>query len=300
MTVIILAVILIVIFIAFSCGLAHYGVHIKRQSFEEALNWQKEHYDISFYDPLEKNDYEISSYDGYILPVQFIKNQSPTDKYIIITHGHTDNHFGMLKYAKMYLELGFNVILYDLRAHGNNKETVCTFSICESKDLYELIKDTRQRYPDIRILGLHGESLGGATAIAVLKYKPEVDFAVDDCGFAEIISVMQGGLKNMHIPQFMVYPASLCARIMYGYSFKDMRPIDALKDNKVPVLFIHGADDTYILPSHGERMSNATLPYHEFHTIPGAKHAESILTDPESYRGYVTAFLDKVCPGEQR
>ncbi|MBR6485600.1 MAG: alpha/beta hydrolase [Lachnospiraceae bacterium] len=291
MTVFIIAVILIVLFAVSSCMLAHYGVHIKRQSFEYALNWQREHYDISFYDPLEKADYTITGFDGYVLPVQLLKNPVPTDKYIIISHGHTDNHYGMLKYAKMYLDFGFNVIIYDLRAHGENKKTICTFSIRESKDLYELIKDTRRRYPGLKVLGLHGESLGGATTIAVLKYAPEVDFVVDDCGFADIISVMQGGLKAMHIPPFMVYPASVCARIMYGYSFKDMRPIDALKNNKVPILFIHGAEDTYILPSHSERMSRETKGYSEVHLIPGAAHAESILTDPESYRKYVEEFL---------
>ena len=96
MIVLIVAVILIVIFIAFSCMLARYAMHVKRQSFEEALNWQKDHYDTSFYDALEKTDYKIISYDGYVLPVQLIKNPSPTDKYIIISHGHTDNHYGML------------------------------------------------------------------------------------------------------------------------------------------------------------------------------------------------------------
>ncbi|MCR5355982.1 MAG: alpha/beta hydrolase, partial [Lachnospiraceae bacterium] len=170
----------------------------------------------------------------------------------------------------------------------------CTFSICESVDLDLLIKDTRKRYPDAKVLGLHGESLGGATTIAVLKYSPEVDFAVDDCGFAEIISVMKGGLRGMHIPTWMVYPASVCSRVMYGYSFKEMRPIDALENNKVPILFIHGSDDTFILPDHSERMSRETKGYSELYFIKGAAHAASILTDPEEYRKYVGGFLEKV------
>ena len=287
-------IIVLILFIALSYGLCYYATHIKRQSFEEALAWQKDHYDISFYDTLEKKDYKITSYDGYVIPVQFLKNPNPTDKYLLITHGHTDNHYGMLKYTKMYLDYGFNVILYDLRAHGENVETFCTFSIREAKDLDVIIKDCRERYPDMKEFGIHGESLGAATTIAVLKYKPEIDFAVSDCGFAEIIPVMQGGLRGMHLPAWMVYPASLCSRILYGYSFRDMRPIDSLKDNKIPILFIHGADDTYILPRHAERMHEATGGYSEVHLIPSAGHAASILTDPDSYRKIVRAFLDRI------
>ena len=43
-----------------------------KQTFEEALAWQKDHYDTSFYDSLEKTDYRITSYDGYVIPVQFL------------------------------------------------------------------------------------------------------------------------------------------------------------------------------------------------------------------------------------
>lgn len=293
----ILAIVLIVIFILFiglSYGLCYYATHVKRQSFEEALAWQKDHYDTSFYDPLEKVDYKITSYDGYIIPVQLLKNPVPTDKYMLITHGHTDNHYGMLKYTKMYLDYGFNVILHDLRAHGENVKTICTFSIRESKDLDVLIKDCRNRYPDMKFFGIHGESLGSATSLAVLQYKPEIDFVVADCGFAEIIPVMQGGLRGMHLPTWMVYPASFVSRILYGYSFTDSRPIDALKDNEIPILFIHGADDTYILPSHAERMHEANKGYSEVHFIPGAEHAGSMLTNPSAYRKIVKEFLEKI------
>ena len=112
--------------------------------------------------------------------------------------------------------------------------------------------------------------------------------------FADIVNVMKGALKARHFPAFMVYPASVCARFMYGYSFTKMRPIDSLKDNKVPILFIHGADDTYILPENSERMSRETKGYCEIHLIPGAEHAASILTAPEDYRKYVEGFLKEV------
>lgn len=272
--------------------LAKYSMTGHRQTLEEARAWQEGHYDLSWYDPLEKTDYTITSYDGYVLHAQFLKNPGDTNRCILISHGYTDNRFGALKYAYMYLEQGFNVIVYDLRGHGLNEPTFCTYSARERKDLLALIQDSRERFPKATTLfGIHGESLGAATSIAVLEEKPLIDFVVADCGFSEISSVLKGGLKGMHLPGFLVDVASICAKIRYGYSFSQMRPIDSLKDNQIPILFIHGAEDNFILPEHSEKMKAATKGYAELHLIEGAAHAMSVITDPEAYSEYVSTFL---------
>ena len=292
-TFLIALLIILVLLIAMGFALAAFSMKIRRQTYEEARAWQEAHYDISWYDGLAKTDYTVKSYDGYILHAQFLENPVKTTRYVLISHGYTDNHFGSLKYTKMYLDLGFNVILYDLRGHGANKETFCTYSVRESRDLAGLIADCRRRYPDMTLFGIHGESLGSATSAAALGYKPKIDFAVLDCGFSEIMSVMKNGLKSMHLPGWLVYVASLCAKILHGISFGQMRPVDRLKDNEVPMLFIHGADDDFIFPFHSERMQKATKGYSELYLIPGAGHAASVLTAPEDYRRYVSAFINK-------
>ena len=289
--------VLIIALIALGFYLAKYSMTGKRQTLEEARAWQEEHYDLSWYDPLEKTDYTVTSYDGYVLHAQFLKNPGSTSRYILISHGYTDNRFGALKYAGMYLEQGFNVIVYDLRGHGLNEPTFCTYSARERKDLLALIQDSRERYPNATLFGIHGESLGAATSVAVLEEKPQIDFVVADCGFSEISSVLKGGLKGMHLPGFLVDVASLCAKIRYGYSFSQMRPIDSLKDNQIPILFIHGAEDSFILPEHSEKMKAMTKGYAELHLIDGAAHAMSVITGPDAYRKYVAAFLAAQFPG---
>ena len=295
--IIIAAAVLIVLLAVTGFFLADYSMNGKRQSPEEARAWQEDHYDLSWYDLLKKTDYTVTSFDGYILHAQFLKNPDDTDRYILISHGYTDNRFGALKYAPMYLEQGFNVIIYDLRGHGINEPTFCTYSVRERKDLLAMIRDSRERYSNISLFGIHGESLGAATSIAVLEEKPPIDFVVADCGFSDIVPVLRVGLKGMHLPAFLVDVASVCARIRFGYSFSQMRPIDSLKDNTIPILFIHGAEDDFVLPEHSERMKNATRGYAEVHLIPGAAHAMSVLSDPETYKIYVAAFLAEQFPG---
>ena len=282
------------LFVALGFFLADFSMKIRRQTLEQARQWQSEHYDISWYDTIKKQDYTVKSYDGYVLHAQKIFNSQPTDRYVLISHGYTDNHIGSLKYTRMYLDLGFNVILYDLRGHGENEPTFCTYSIRERRDLEALIRDSRARYPEAKLFGIHGESLGSATSIAVLEYKPPIDFVVADCGFSEITTVMQSGLRGMHLPAWLVHWASVCAKVRFGYYYHQMRPIDSLKDNQIPILFIHGDKDDFIIPAHSQKMQQATKGYSELHLIPGATHAASILTAPEDYKRYVREFLRKI------
>ena len=96
----------------------------KRQTLDEAMAWQTNHYDTSFYQAIEKTDYTVTGHEGYILHTELLRNPEPTGKYIILSHGITDNRFGSLKYVRMYLDFDYNCIIYDLRGHGPNQADI--------------------------------------------------------------------------------------------------------------------------------------------------------------------------------
>ena len=294
MIAIVIAAVLALLVAGFGFWFASYSMGIRRQTLDEARAWQAERYDLSWYDALEKRDYTVQGEDGYVLHAQLLVNPAAAGRYVLLSHGYTDNRYGSLKYAGMYVDLGFNVIVYDLRGHGANEPTFCTYSARERRDLLALIRDSRSRYPDMRLFGLHGESLGAATSVAVLEYSPEVDFVVADCGFSDIRGVLAGGLRASHLPGWLADVASVCAKLRFGYGYGEMRPVDSLADNDIPILFMHGAADTFIPPAHSQRMRDATRGYSELHLIEGAGHAESILKDPKTYRACVERFLARV------
>jgi len=271
----------------------------RRQTLEEARAWQESHYDISWYDPLEKVDYTVTGEDGYVLHAQLLKSPEAASGLVIISHGYTDNRFGALKYAYMYLERGFNVVIYDLRGHGLNAPAPCTYTALERRDLLAMIRDALERFPEASFLGLHGESLGAATSIAVLESRPPVDFVVADCPFSEIAPVITGVVESMHLPAFLVDIASVCSKIRCGFSYREMRPIESLKGNTVPILFLHGEKDDFIPPEHSRQLKEATAGPAELHLIPDAAHAMSAIWAPEVYRQYVADFLAEQFPEKQ-
>ena len=288
------AAVLALVCVGAGWAMAGYTMSIHPQTLEEARRWQEDHYDLSWYDQLEQQDYTVDSYDGYTLHVQLVRNPNPATKYVILSHGYTDNRIGSMKYAKIYLDLGFHVIAYDLRGHGLNEPTFCTYSAREGRDLDTLIQDTRSRYPELTVLGIHGESLGAATSVACLRYRPQIDFAVADCPFADIETVLKDGARAAGVPTVLMDLTSLGSKLRNGYSFRDMRPIDAIGENQIPVLFFHGGEDTFILPAHSQRLQEADPGDSERYVIEGAGHAESVLKAPGEYRDHVAAFLGRL------
>lgn len=269
-------------------GLAMTG---ERQTYEQAMAWQSERYDTSFYDAFAKSDYTVEGPDGYELHVELLENPEPTGRYVILSHGYTDNRIGSLKYVRMYLRLGYGCIIYDLRGHGGNEPTFTTYGIRESEDLLALVADTRARYPELVQLGLHGESLGAATTVTALGGSPEIDFAVADCPFADIEGVLRKGYRDAGVPGFLVDVANAGAKLRYGYALFDARPIDTLDANTVPVLFVHGSDDELIVPENSARMAERTAGSSKLWLVDGAGHAESVLVDPEGYEATLRDFL---------
>ena len=290
----IVLLVVVVVVLAGSWLLAGLTMTGRRQTLDEARAWQQDHYDTSFYDELSRTDYTVEGANGYVLHVQLLENPEPTSRYVIISHGYTDNRMGSLKYARIYLDLGFNCIIYDLRGHGENEPIFTSYGILEGRDIALLVEDTRERYPQISQLGLHGESLGAASTISSLAYGPEVDFVVADCGFESIERVLRDGYKAAGVPGILFDLADLGARMRFGCSLKDARPIDALDGNQLPILFIHGAADPFIVPANSQDMFDRTQGAREIRLIDGAGHAESALVAPGLYEEYVGEFLESL------
>ncbi|HAN51206.1 MAG TPA: hypothetical protein DCP96_05815 [Lachnospiraceae bacterium] len=290
-------------------------------SYQDAYDTEKEKGFLEGYDSLEKEEIMIPSFDGYELHGEVIlreglkesegKEESDgrngsdgsdeshgagsKERFVILTHGYTYNRLGSVKYMNLYRKMGYSCIQYDLRGHGANAKCPVTMGLKESKDLLAVIDWVHERYGENIILGLHGESMGSASQTLALREKPRVDFVVNDCGFAELTEVLRGQLsKRFHLPAFLVSTASILNKIYYKYSYQEVRPVDALKENQVPICFMHGREDTFIPYQHSELMAETTKGYQEVHLYEDADHALSFEKHPKEYEENLKAFLEKV------
>ena len=259
-------------------------------TLEKAREVERKHGLYGDFDALEKTEYIIRAEDGYVLHAACIPAAGESDRYVVITHGYGYNRIGSVKYVHLFRRLGFHCIIYDNRGHGENIRTHVTMGKREHRDLLAVIADTRERF-GAKHIGLHGESMGSATTVMALGAKPEVDFLVSDCGYADLTLLLRDLIgKQYRLPAWLVYPASLISRMRFGFSYGQIVPKEALRGNQTPVLFIHGAEDTVLLPEHG-RIFQAAAPGSRLLLVDGAEHAESLRTAPAAYEHAVRQFL---------
>lgn len=291
--ILILVIIAVIGYIAYR--LAEYMVHPAYISLEKAKQVLEEQGLWEAYDAFSKEMYQVTSYDGYELSTVYIPAEMASKNYVIITHGYTYNRYGSVKYVMMFRKLGYNCIIYDNRGHGENPHVNCTMGLIESKDLIEMIRDTYERYGKDIYLGLHGESMGSGLEIMALRYHPDVQFIVNDCGYGKLIEVLKHKAKQLfHMPAWMVYIASVVCKVVYGYSFQEVEPMKYLVDNTIPICFMHGKADDFIDYQQSVWMDEATKGYHELHLFEGADHAQSIDVDPDGYSAIVEQFLETI------
>ena len=296
---IIIGIVIVIVLVAigwycrFILGLASQIATPEVSTLDKEISWEKEHGLWGNYDSYEKEEYTVKGYKDYELHVTLVKNPVETDKYVIISHGFKSNRYGAVKYVDSYMDLGFNCIIYDLRDHGENKKTALSLGQFESEDLEKLIEDSYNRYGNIK-LGLHGESMGAATSLMVLAKKPKVDFVVADCGFSNLYDLLHAAYDLAKVGT--VLPSvNIAMKLRYGYDMKKTSPKDALVGNEIPICFIHGEADTFILPENSEVNKAATAGYSELHLVPDAAHARSreVLGEAE-YRSIISNFLDNI------
>ena len=241
------------------------------------------------------NEHYVETNDGKKLWVGFVQGDPNCKHYVILSHGYTSTRYGMYKYAVLWRKLGFNSVLYENRGHGVNEPTTVTFGLMESKDLMNVIEDTYERYGRDITIGLHGESMGAGLQVMALSHKPTVDFIVNDCGYSEILPVLRWKVKdNFHFPEWLPDLASPFCKLIYGFRFEDVRPIDRLWDNEIPICFVHGTKDNFTAHWHTKRMYEANKGYKELHLFEGVDHAECVAKDSKRYIEMMRDFVAKV------
>jgi len=261
------------------------------QTLEGEMKWEKERNLWGDFDSYNKNEYTVEGKDGYVLRVMKIDTCPDSNKFIIISHGFTSNRFGAVKYVDVWKKLGFNCIIYDVRGHGENEKQPCSLGNFESEDLLKLINDTYKRYGKDIYLGLQGESMGSSISLSVLKYNPAVKFVVADCGFINLYDLMHDVYSSRHLG-FITKVVNGFVKIIGKYDMMDTNPYGSVENTSVPICFIHGGIDDFILPDNSIKMQKACKEYSKIYIVDSAEHALSVaVAGVDAYAGYIDEFL---------
>lgn len=248
-----------------------------------------------FNDKNNRSEWQLQSKDGLKLSAYYLPAQKDQHKTAIIAHGYMGQASDMPQYAKIYHDLGYNVLMPDARGHGKSEGDYIGFGWPERKDYLQWIDRIVKGDSQSEIV-LHGVSMGAATVMMTSGEKlPEnVKAFVEDCGYSSAKDELSYQLKDMfNLPAFPLIPVtSLITKIRAGYFFGEANAVKQLHNNTKPMLFIHGDKDAFVPFSMLDTVYEANKGPKEKYVVHGAKHAEALSTDPAMYQEKVTEFLE--------
>lgn len=241
-----------------------------------------------------KDEY-ITSFDDLKLHSYVIENENKTEKWAIVVHGYTSEGELVSAKAKYFYEMGYNVLVPDLRAHGKSEGNYIGMGYDDRLDIVSWINYITNLNSKAEIV-LHGTSMGAATVLMVSgeKLPTNVKAIVADCGYSSVWEQFTYQLKDLfNLPSFPVMDVSnLVTMVRAGYSIKQATPLNAVKNATVPILYIHGDKDAFVPYYMMDDLYNATNSPKEKLTVKGAEHANADLVNPKLYWNTINDFLN--------
>ena len=299
----VVAVLLFLFLLLLCLGELLLSLSLKRDSFigkivskETRRTYSNYKIDLKWWKDYKLEEVCVTSYDGKKLYPMILPAKEKTDKVAIIIHGYNAKYQEMNKYAELFYNLGYNVVLTQNRAHGKSEGRFIGMGWLDRLDMLEVIDMCVKKFGDGCKIDIFGLSMGAATVCMLSgeKLPPNVKHLISDCAYASVYKQFKyvyetytklpaGGLTSL---------LNIYAKIRCGYSIKNADARTKLPSCKVPILFIHGEKDTFVPYSNLKKLYDATPEnLRHSYTFSNAGHAESLPYNEEKYTQIVKEFL---------
>jgi uncharacterized protein len=207
--------------------------------------------------------------DGVVLRGWRFPAKGPRRGTVIFLHGVADNRQGVIGIADRFTPLGFDVVGYDSRAHGESDGDVCTYGYFERRDLARVLD--RVASP----VALIGHSLGAAVALQAAPNEPRVFAIVAAETFADLRSIVRDRARRLLLPHVM-QRAFEVAEERGAFRIDHVSPLRAAAHVAQPVLVVHGAADVETRPDHSRRVYAVLPGPKRLLIVPNEGHSRSL------------------------
>ena len=255
---------------------------------EQMIEW------IKYARALPHKEVSIQSFDGLTLHGTYFEFEKglPID---ILFHGYhgcaeQDLSGGVYRCQR----LGHNVLIVDHRASGKSEGHVITFGVNESRDALAWIHYVIENIdPNAQIL-LGGISMGAATVMmaSAMELPENVKGTVADCGYTSAKEIIKKVIRDMKLPDNVLYPFVRLGAIIFGKFDPDSNsPISSMPNCRVPVIFFHGDEDIFVPMSMSEENHAACAAPKHLVITPKAGHGLCFPVDVDTYVKEISEFF---------
>ncbi len=243
-----------------------------------------------------------SSFEKHEIPVVYVNASEEPDHVrdtVIMLHDLGGNKETMFPAAKVFLEMGYNVIAFDQRSHGENTAKHNTFGYLEKYDLLDCM-DYAKREIGSSKLGIYAESYGSLAAAQALGYESrwhDADFAIFNSPIKDMKSQVRPMLDSYSVPlpkSLLYFNGNLICRMKHGFFFSDASAVKAVRTVNIPILIINSEADSAVSYKDGKDIYNA-IPNKQkkIWTVLDSEHLEIAYDHYDEYVSRIKSFLGK-------
>ncbi len=223
--------------------------------------------------------------------------QNGHDRLVVLVHGfYNSKDSSELQHLKECLSDDYDVFTVDLRGHGKSGGRF-SWTSKEPQDLLMLVAPLAGQYEQVGVVGF---SLGASVCLNALAQEPFADSAVMVSAVSDVAKVdyrfWELDLKKDFFYTLMSRTDRRGKGVRVGeFWLKKIKPVEAVKKIKLPVLYIHGDNDWVIKPTHSRALfKNTAAVKKELIIVKDGSHAEYLVRDyPEAMTGYIKTWFSR-------
>jgi dipeptidyl aminopeptidase/acylaminoacyl peptidase len=252
----------------------------------------------------QATDYQVkaesiyyNSSDGLKLKALLIRSDSlKTKGTIIMVHGIRAYKERFIPISKQINDSGYNVVMPDLRAHGESEGQYCTFGNKEKFDISALI-DTLNTMPNInQNYIIWGQSLGAAVSLQAMAIDKRIKLGIIESTFSDYRQIVHDysrhtlGFEAGALIDYFIW----LSENIGDFKADETIPANAAKQINQPVLMVHGTKDKRIKIEYGQQnFKNLASQQKRFIMLDGANHINVWQVGGDHYFNTVFKFIEE-------
>ncbi|MCQ2477976.1 MAG: alpha/beta hydrolase [Clostridia bacterium] len=238
---------------------------------------------------------ETTADDGTKL-IGHIKECKNAKRIIIAMHGWRSswvNDFCAI--ADFWHDSGATVLYCEQRGQGESGGDYMGFGMVERFDCKTWVNYVNENLSNGLPIYLAGVSMGATTVLMASSFEDleNVHGIMADCGFTSAKDIFKHVTEdNLHISYSIREPfVNALSKDRINLTVDGYSTIDALSVTDIPVLFVHGTDDTFVPVNMTFENYKACKSKKRLLIVPGADHGMSYLINKEAYEKAVLDFF---------
>ena len=260
----------------------------RKSANESAQNWASN---------IVNKKVEIKADDGIALRgTEYITDEN-TENWAIVLHGYRAEPKSVLTIGEHFSEKGYNVLIPSMRACADSDGEFVGMGWLDKDDLKCWINLVLAENSNAKII-LHGSSMGAATVLMASgdELPANVKNIIADSGYTSVWDIFASEAKaRFNLPTFPILNMfEIVANVRANYDIKEASALEQVKNNKTPILFIHGDADDFVPEYMCEELYEAANCKKDKLIIHDAGHTDSKYKEPETYYNKIFEFLGNI------